>query len=99
MTDEQIIEALDIADGSDELKKQVVGNTRDIVELRVIAILSELMTEEQSDEFQALVDTGDNQAVWDWLRTEVAGADVREVYEAALLDYIEEFKARQRSVA
>ncbi len=98
MTDEQIITALDIADGTDELKQQIVENTRSVVEMRVIGILGEMMSEEQLDEFQQIEAAGDDAAVWDWLRTKVVGVDVSEVYEAALQDYIDEFTARQHQI-
>ncbi len=95
MTDEQIIAELDLADASEDLKQRTVSNTRHIVEMRVIGTVTEIMSEDQADEFQALVEAGDNDAVWAWLRDSVVGVDVSQVYEAALKDYIEEFKARQ----
>lgn len=95
MTNEQIITEIDFDDASDEEKQQMVDNTRQIVEMRVVSILGELMTDEQSDEFQKLVDAGDNQAIWDWLRDTIVGVDVSEVYEAALRDYLDDFKRRQ----
>lgn len=94
MTDEQIITALDIEDGTDEVKQHIVEATRHIVEARVIGIVTELMAEDQLADFEQLVAAGDDAAVWNWLRTNVVGADVSEVYEAALVDYIEEFRAR-----
>lgn len=96
MTDEQIIEALDIKDASAEVQQQMVGNTRHVVELRVIGVVTSLMNDQQSDEFQQLVEQGDDQRVWDWLRNDVVGVDVGEVYDAALQDYLEEFKQRLR---
>lgn len=95
MTNEQIITELGFDGASDEVKQRMIDNTREIVEMRVTSILGELMTDEQSDEFQRLVDAGDDQAVWNWLRDTIVGVDVSEVYESALQDYLDDFKRRQ----
>ncbi len=95
MTNEQIITELHLEDAPDDLKERIIENTRGIVELRVIGIVTDMMTDEQSTEFQTLEAAGDDGAVWAWLRTNVVGVDVSEVYEAALKDYLEEFNAQQ----
>ncbi|HRN97399.1 MAG TPA: hypothetical protein PLZ58_03085 [Candidatus Saccharibacteria bacterium] len=93
MTNEQIIEELGFTNADQEMKDRVVENVRTIVELRAVGIIGELMTEEQEKTFAELQDRGDDQAIWDWLKSDIAGVDVSEIYEAALRDYIEQRKA------
>lgn len=93
MTNEQILEELGFADADQEMKDRVVENARTIVELRVIGVITELMTDEQEAQFSELQAKGDNQAIWEWLKNDVTGVDVSEVYEATLKDYIEQRKA------
>lgn len=93
MTNEQILEELGFADADQEMKDRVVENARTIVELRVIGVITELMTDEQEAQFNELQAKGDNQAIWDWLKNDITGVDVSEVYEATLKDYIEQRKA------
>lgn len=95
MTNEEIITALGFDTATEEMKERVVENTRTIVELRVIGVVSELINDDQKDAFDAIRNSGDNQAMWDWLRDEVVGADVREVYEATLQDYIDDYKRKE----
>lgn len=95
MTNEQIITELGFDGASDDVKQQMIDNTREIVEMRVVSMLGEFMTDEQSDEFQHIVDAGNDQAVWDWLREKIVGVDVSEVYESTLQDYLDDFKRRQ----
>ncbi len=98
MSDEQIISALGFDEADDEMKSRVAENARTIVELRVINVVSDLITDEQKPRFQELLAAGDNPAVWDWLREEVVGADVSEIYAATLNDYIEEYLKRQATL-
>lgn len=93
MTNEQIIEELGFTNADQEMKDRVVENVRTIVELRAVGIIGELMTEEQEKTFAELQDRGDDQAIWNWLKSDIAGVDVSEIYEAALRDYIEQRKA------
>lgn len=95
MTDEQIIDALGFQKGDDAMKQQVVESVRSIVEMRVVGLISEQMTDEQLKTFEALQSKGDNQAIWHWLRNEVVGVDVSEVYEATLKDYIDQHLSEQ----
>lgn len=95
MTNEQIISAIGFDGATDEVKQGMVDKIRQVVEMRTVSILGELMTDEQSDEFQRLTESGNDQAVWDWLRDSIVGTDVSEVYEGALQDYLDEFNKRQ----
>lgn len=90
MTDEQIIEALGIGAASEEVQRSTVEGIRHVVELRVIGTVTNLMNDEQAAQFAELQAAGDNSAVWDWLRNDLVGVDMKEVYEAILKDYLDE---------
>lgn len=95
MTDEQIITAIDFDDADEAQKTRVIENIRTIVELRVSNIVTELVPEDKKQKFNELMAGDDNDAVWQWLREEVVGVDVSEVYEATLKDYLDEYLANQ----
>jgi len=95
MTDEQIIEKVGFTNAADAVKQQMVDGIRAIVELRVIGVVDALLTDEQGEEFEKLQAAGDNDAIWTWLRESVVGVDTREIYEAALADYLEEYLANE----
>lgn len=92
MTDEQIIAELGFTNGSSDMKARVIENVRTLVELRVIGVITESLSDEQKATFDHLQQGSDNQAVWNWLRDEVVGTDVSQLYEATLADYIEQRK-------
>lgn len=92
MSNEEILNELGLSKASDEIKERVIENVRTIVELRTLGVISELIPDDQEAKLTELQAQSDSQAIWDWLKTEVVGADVSEVYEATLKDYLEERK-------
>lgn len=94
MTDEQIIEALHIASAPAELQKMMVANTRKTVGLRTAGLIEGMLSAEQQAAYEQLQAAGNDQAVWDWLRSDVVGADVSEVYEATMRTYIDEVNSQ-----
>jgi|GEM_PF-1437356 len=98
MSNEEILQELGFGRADQAMKDRVIENVRTLVELRVIGIVSELMTDDQEAEFETLQAQGDSNAVWEWLRTQVAGVDIHDVYEAALRDYIDERKVNAAEV-
>lgn len=98
MTDEQIITELEFDTANDEVKRSLVDNVRATVDIRVGAVVSELLTDEQQAEFERLQAAGDTQAVWEWLRASVVGVDMREIYESTLLTYLDEVKEQQSAL-
>lgn len=98
MSNEEILQELGFEGADQAMKDRVIENVRTSVELRVIGIVSELITDDQEAEFEALQARGDSNAVWEWLRTQVVGVDVHDVYEAALRDYIDERKVNAGEV-
>jgi hypothetical protein len=98
MTDEQILSAIGYDTADEAMKQAVIENIRTIVELRVVGVVSEQMSDEQLAAFTSLQESGDNQAIWQWLRSDVVGVDVSEVYEAILKDYIDQFLEDQKAL-
>jgi len=98
MTDEQIISTLGFETAGEEMRQRVIENIRTIVELRVIGVVSEAMTDEQQQTFESIRDSGDSEAMWKWLADEVTGVDVSEVYEATLKDYLDEYQENQANL-
>ncbi len=94
MTDEQIIEALGAASAPAQLQEVMVANARKVVGLRTATIVEEMLTPEQQQIYEQLQNAGNDQAVWDWLRSDVIGADTSEVYEATLRSYIDEVNSQ-----
>lgn len=92
MTDEQIITYLGFETASDEYKEFIVDSIRAVVEIRSSSIVEEAMDESQKKEFERLRQQSDEQVIWDWLRENVLGVDMREVYETCLQAYLEESK-------
>jgi hypothetical protein len=93
MTDEQIIEKLGLTDVDDASREVLVGQVRSVTEMRLIGVVSELLSDEQLDEFKKLQDDGDNDAVWKWL-DETLTVSVDELRQAVMTDYLVERAAR-----
>ena len=92
MTDEQLIAELGLDGAPSDLQQRVVEKTRATIELRVITLVGDLIADEQRPQFETLSQQGDGSAVWEWLKSDVVGVDVSEIYEATLKDYIADQK-------
>ena len=96
MTDDEILIKLGFEGTDPDVRKEMIDNIRTIVELRVISMVSDAIDDEdQREEFERLQESDDTEAVWKWLRDEVVGVDVSEVYEAVLQDYLAEREANK----
>ena len=98
MTDEQIISELGFDVANEAVKQSLIENVRATVDIRAGAVVDEMLTDDQRAEFERLQAAGDNQAVWEWLRNSVLGADMSEVYESTLAAYLDELKAQQAAL-
>ena len=94
MTDEQIIEALRATTAPEAMQQMMVANARKVVGLRAATAIEEMLTPEQQSVYEQFQGEGNDQAIWDWLRSEVVGVDVSEVYEATLKTYLEELESQ-----
>lgn len=92
MTDEQIIAAIGFENVPDDVKSKTIDSIRRTVDMRVIGIIGEMIDDDQESQLETLIEAGDNQAVWEWLKNDVVGVDTREIYEATLQDYIANHK-------
>lgn len=87
MSDEQIIEKLGLKNLPKEVQDETLASINRVVELRVMGLVDDLMSDEQRAEFK-LKTADDPKSIWKWLLKEVT--DVDKMYEAALSDYLEE---------
>ena len=70
MTHEQIFEQLGVTGASDEVKQSILHNLVGAVEIQFASVGDELLTEEQDEELNKLVDAhdGDPSVVGEWLK-------------------------------
>lgn len=94
MTDEQIIEALRATTAPEAMQQMMVANARKVVGLRAATAIEEMLSPDQQAIYERLQSEGNEQAIWDWLRTDVVGVDVSAVYEATLKTYLEELESQ-----
>ena len=87
MSDQEIIAKLGIGNLPKEVQEQTLQNISSVVELRVMGLLDEIMTDEQRATFEQKSKEAP-ESVWKWISSEFA--DVDSMYEAALADYLEE---------
>ena len=94
MTHKQIFEQLGITGASDEVKQSTLHNLIGAVEIQFASVSDELLTEEQYEELNKLVDAydGDPTVVGEWLKTHVPEAE--RLYQAVLEDEIARLKSR-----
>jgi hypothetical protein len=94
MTHEQIFEQLGITGASDEVKQSTLHNLVGAVEVQFASVSDELLTEEQDEELNKLVDAhdGDPTVVGDWLKAHIPEAG--QLYQAILEDEIARLKSR-----
>ena len=94
MTHKQIFEQLGITGASDEVKQSILHNLVGAVEIQFASVGDELLTEEQDEELNKLVDAhdGDPSVVGEWLKTYIPEAG--QLYQAILEDEIARLKSR-----
>lgn len=92
MTNNDIIDAMGIQDASEEIKNRAIESVTEVVEMRVMGMVDEMMTEEQRTEFDKLPQE-DAEKVYEWVSKEVT--DLEKLFEATLGDYLEEIKQRE----
>lgn len=92
MKDQEILETLDIANVSEELQQETLTRISQVVELRLMGLYDEAMTDEQKQEFKK-VSAESPENAWKWLNDNVV--NIAEAYNAMLADYIDELKKKQ----
>lgn len=97
MTEQEIIEALGITEADQATKDSLLQNIYVVVELRVMSVLGEIITDEQMDHLEQMEKDGatKNDMLW-WLGENVASA--HEAIEAMTRDYVEEMKQKMASI-
>lgn len=94
MKDEQIIQRLHLEALPEDVQQQMLASVSQTVELRLMGVMEDLMTDQQKQEFENL-EKGSPEAVWQWLSDNLA--DVASTYESLLGDYIEEVNSQTRA--
>lgn len=94
MTDDEILIEVGFEDAPPHAKAKMVENIKEVVEMRVMHLADALMTPTLVAEFDRLVAGGDDAAVWRFFSERVFQADLDEVRDAAMLDYLDEFNRR-----
>ena len=88
MTDEQIIEALNITEASEDFRIATVDQVRAIVEMRLLGAVSEALSDDLADEFEEVQATGDDSATQQWIESKLG--NIEELREGVTRDYITE---------
>lgn len=91
MTDKEIIQALHFESLPVEVQELSVEQAREIVELRVIGIVSQLMSDDQARAFEKIKDAPSDE-VTRWIETEFT--DIDTIRQQVLVDYIESVNSR-----
>lgn len=92
MNDQQIIEKLGLQNLPKEVQDQTVESVNQVVELRVMGMIDEMMSDEQRATFESKSQESP-EAVWKWISQEFT--DVSKLYDAALQDYLDEKTAQK----
>ena len=90
MTREDLIKALNLQ-GVDQAKQdEIIQNALIVVEHRVSELIDELLSDEQAQEFNEIVEKDDPEIAEKWLRENVP--KLSELYDEVLRDYAEELR-------
>ncbi|MCA9313708.1 hypothetical protein KDA08_05360 [Candidatus Saccharibacteria bacterium] len=92
MTNKEIIQKLGLESMPVEVQEQTLEQVTQIVELRVMGLIGEMMTKDQQEVFEERAKQGP-ETVMQWLSSEFA--DVAKIYISTLKDYLDEVTARQ----
>ena len=92
MTNKEIIQKLGLESMPVEVQEQTLEQVTQIVELRVMGLIGEMMTKDQQEVFEERAKQGP-ETVMQWLSSEFA--DVAKIYISTIKDYLDEVTARQ----
>lgn len=92
MTDEQILEKLGLTNVDDASREILIGQVNSVVEMRLMTLVQELLSEEQLLHVNDLQEAGNTDAAWQYLNTELTNID--ELRQGILLDYLAERSTR-----
>lgn len=91
--DQKIIAALELGDGEDQLSQQIIENTKNIIETRLVLALDEMLVEDKRKEFDSIREAKGDAAARAWL--DAAVVDTKELYNALLDDYLAQKRAER----
>ena len=87
MTVEEILKKLGLENASEELKQETIADIVQVVESRVLSMVEDVMTPEQTREFESLTPDNPDDAIL-WLKNNIPDAD--SLYTATMRDYVSE---------
>lgn len=97
MTDETILEKIGMQNADDATKQATLDIIKDTVEIRLMSIVSDLVSEEQVNHLEEMEKNGESRdAMFSYLSEQLT--NLEELYNGALGDYIEEFIAKQKQL-
>ena len=93
MTDDEVFTVLGIGDASDDDKAGCLHNINMVVNLRVLSMMNDLLTDEEVEHVEQMERNGSTQddILW-WLGENVAS--VHELYGATRRDYVTELSQK-----
>jgi hypothetical protein len=87
MTNQEIIDKLGLGNLPKEVQDETLTSINHVVELRVMGLVDDMMSDEQRATFEQKTAEAP-ESVWNWISAEFT--DVDKLYEAALVDYLDE---------
>lgn len=98
MTNDEILQRLGLQDDSDEAKQETLQMIIETVDMRVMSVLSEVLSISQINHLTEMESNGvSRDEMFKWLVDE--GFNTGEIYDAALEDYVNEMAARTQPQA
>lgn len=95
MTDQAILEKIGMQDADNDTKQSMLDTIKSTVEMRLMSIVSELVSDEQVKHLEEMEKSGQSrEAMFGYLSEQLTNID--ELYNAALTDYVDEFVAKQK---
>lgn len=91
MTDAEIISALGMNDTSEEYKAKMLEKINRVVELRLMGLVDEMLTDEQRKDFDNVASENPDNTM-KWLSENIV--DLDKLYDSALKDYIDELNKK-----
>lgn len=85
MTVEEILKKLGLENASEKLKQETIADVVQVVEGRVLSMVEDVMTPEQTREFESLTPDNPDEAIL-WLKNNIPDAD--SLYTATMRDYV-----------
>lgn len=88
MDDTTILEKIGMEDAPEELQKETLQLIANTVELRLLGLIEDLLSDEQLEEFKKMEESSSKDEIFQWLSGIVG--DVSELHDSVQQDYVDE---------